>query len=359
MSADRLLVPVANPETADRLLDTAVDLAADRDLELLVLSVVTVPMQLSLSQARTSLETDDREQLVDDAVDRVRGYGVDASGRIRFARSVASGICGVATDADAEAVLLGWRGQPRRRDVVLGSHIDAVLEEAPSDVLVERIDRDRESVSSVLVPVAGGPNTRLAASIAGSLARTHDARAELLTVVPDRTETVVGDARDLLTRTSPELGAVSSVETVLEGRSSRRSSSEASATTSPSSGPPRAVSSGASSSATSPRRSDARPTGRSSWQNGTNPSRVRSGDGLVIALARCSGRRTLETIQAGYRPPLRNRRSNRGRTGLGRDRTEDRTVTTVRRAVPSPTAATASLPPGAVVRGGSGTDPRA
>ncbi|TYT63328.1 universal stress protein [Natrialba swarupiae] len=218
MSADRLLVPVANPETADRLLDTAVDLAADRDLELLVLSVVTVPMQLSLSQARTSLETDDREQLVDDAVDRVRGYGVDASGRIRFARSVASGICGVATDADAEAVLLGWRGQPRRRDVVLGSHIDAVLEEAPSDVLVERIDRDRESVSSVLVPVAGGPNTRLAASIAGSLARTHDARAELLTVVPDRTETVVGDARDLLTRTSPELGAVSSVEeTVLEG----------------------------------------------------------------------------------------------------------------------------------------------
>ncbi|MWV40892.1 universal stress protein [Natrialba sp. INN-245] len=218
MSADRLLVPVANPETADRLLDTAVDLAADRDLELLVLSVVTVPMQLSLSQARTSLETGDREELVDDAVDRVRGYGVDASGRIRFARSVASGICGVTTDADAEVVLLGWRGQPRRRDVVLGSHIDAVLEDAPSDVLVERIDRDRESVSSVLVPVAGGPNTRLAASIAGSLARTHDARVELLTVVSDRTETVVGDARDLLTRTSPELGAVSSVEeTVLEG----------------------------------------------------------------------------------------------------------------------------------------------
>ncbi|MEY7851608.1 universal stress protein [Natrarchaeobius sp. A-rgal3] len=218
MSAGRLLVPVANPETANRLLDTAVDLAADRNLEIHVLSVVTVPMQLSLSQARSSLETGDREELVDDAVERARGYGVDASGRIRFARSVASGICGVATDVDAEEVLLGWRGRSRRRDVVLGSHIDAVLADAPCDVLVERIDRDRAPVSSVLVPVAGGPHTTFAASVAGSLARTYDARVELLTVVPDRTEAAVADARGLLTRTSPALDAVSSVEeTVLEG----------------------------------------------------------------------------------------------------------------------------------------------
>ncbi|RQG92360.1 universal stress protein [Natrarchaeobius chitinivorans] len=218
MAGDRLLVPVANPETADRLLDTAVDLAADRDLEIVVLTVVTVPMQLSLVQARQSLDVEDEEELVSDAVERVRGYDVDASGRVRFGRSVASGICGVAADVDAEAVLLGWRGRPRRRDVVLGSYIDAVLADAPCDVLVERIDRDRTSVSSVLVPVAGGPHTALASSVAGSLARAYDARVELLTVVPDRTEEAVSSARDMLTRTSPTLGAVESVEeTVLEG----------------------------------------------------------------------------------------------------------------------------------------------
>ncbi|TYL40219.1 universal stress protein UspA [Natronococcus pandeyae] len=218
MPDDRLLVPVANPETADRLLDTAVDIAADRDLEILVLTVVTVPMQLSLGQARSQFDVDKQEATVNDAVERVRGYGISATGRIRFGRSVASGICGVASDESAGVILLGWRGRPRRRDIVLGSYIDDVLADAPCDVLVKRIDRDRLAVSSVLVPVAGGPNTEFAAETAGALARAHGARIELVTVVPDREEATVAEARDLLNGTAPALGAVESVEqTVLEG----------------------------------------------------------------------------------------------------------------------------------------------
>ncbi|WP_306056418.1 universal stress protein [Natronococcus wangiae] len=218
MPGDRLLVPVANPETADRLLDTAVDIAADRDPEILVLTVVTVPMQLSLEQARREFDIDEREALVDDAVERVRGYGTSATGRIRFGRSVAGGICGVASAEGVETILLGWHGRPRRRDIVLGSHIDDVLADAPCDVLVKRIDRDRLAVSSVLVPVAGGPNTEFAAETAGAIARAHGARIELVTVVPDREEATVAEARDLLNRTTPALGAVESVEqTVLEG----------------------------------------------------------------------------------------------------------------------------------------------
>lgn len=214
----RLLVPVANPETADRLLDTAVDIAADRDLEVLVLTVVTVPMQLSLEQARSDFDVTERESMVNDAVERVRGYGISATGRIRFGRNVAGGIRDIASEESVETILLGWRGRPRRRDVVLGSHIDDVLSDAPRDVLVKRIDRDRRAVSSVLVPVAGGPNTEFAAETAGALARAHDARIELVTVVPDREEATVAEARDLLNRTAPALGAVESVEQiVLEG----------------------------------------------------------------------------------------------------------------------------------------------
>lgn len=218
MAADRLLVPVANPETADRLLDTAIDIARDRDLELLVVHAVIVPVQLSLEQARRQLEIDEEEAVVNDAVERARDEGVEATGWIRFGRSVASGIRSVADDVDAATILLGWRGRPRRRDVVLGSHIDDVLADAPCDVLVKRIDRKGGSVSSVLVPVAGGPNTAFATAVAGSLARVHDARVELLTVVPDREDGTVADARRMLTRASSDLGAVGSVtETVLEG----------------------------------------------------------------------------------------------------------------------------------------------
>lgn len=219
MSGQRLLVPVANPETADRLLDTAIDVARDRDLEILALTVVEVPMQLSLEHASGELDVDEAEAVVEDAVERSRDAGVEATGRVRFGRDVARSVLNVAEDGDAESILLGWRGRPQRRDVILGSYIDEILSEATCDVLVERIDREGGPVSSVLVPVAGGPNTEYAAEVAGALARGHDASVELVTVVPPGAdEEAVADGRDLLTRTSPSLGAVESVEeSVLRG----------------------------------------------------------------------------------------------------------------------------------------------
>lgn len=219
MTDTRLLVPVANPETVDRLLDTAIDVAHDRDLEILVCHVVVVPMQLPLWEARRSLDVDEDAAVVEYAVELAREEDVAATGRIRFGRDVARSILNVAATDDVETILLGWRGRPRRRDVILGSYIDEVLANASCDVLVERIDRAARDVSSILVPVAGGPHTEYAAEIAGAIARARDASVELVTVVdPGADEETVADARTLLTQTSTTLGAVESVgETVLRG----------------------------------------------------------------------------------------------------------------------------------------------
>ena len=219
MSTDRLLVPVANPETADRLIDTAIDLARERDLEVLVLTVVTVPMQLSLEKARADLGVEEEEAVVRDAVEAVREAGVRVNGRVRFGRDVPTSVLAVAENESVETILLGWRGRPQRRDVVLGSHIDAILSKATCDVLVKRIDRDAGEISSILLPVAGGPNTALAAETAGAIARSHDAGIELLTVLsPDHDEGELEEARDVLDRTSSTLGPVPAVDrTVLAG----------------------------------------------------------------------------------------------------------------------------------------------
>ena len=216
MAQDRLLVPVANPETAERLLETAIDVAADRELELLVVHVIEVPRQLSLVHASESLDTEPGESVVTDAVDRARSAGIEATGRVRFGRDVASGLVTLSERNDVVAAVLGWRGRPRRREVVLGSYIDTVLAEADCDVLVKRIDRESDEVGSVLVPVAVGPHRELAAEVAGAIARQRGAAVELVTVVPtDADDAAVDDARTLLTSASASLGAVESVtETV-------------------------------------------------------------------------------------------------------------------------------------------------
>ena len=179
-----LLVPIANEETADRQLDTAIDIAGDRSYRILLVYVLEVPSQLSLVDGRRYLLEDEHEELLADAKARVESCGIPAEKRIRMARGVGMGIVGAVDTHDVDAILLGWRGRPPRRDVILGSHVDTILSDAPCDVLVQRIKTPRpETVDSVLVPVAGGPHDAFAAETAASIARRNDASVTLFHVI--------------------------------------------------------------------------------------------------------------------------------------------------------------------------------
>lgn len=203
-----LLVPVANAETAERLLDTALDIATEKSYRLLLTHVVEVPPQVPLSEGEQLLG-DDIEAVLADAVETSESAGVPARQLTRYARGVATGILGAVEKHDVDVILAGWRGRPPRRGVVLGSYIDKILREGACDTLVKRIRMPMEGVESILVPVASGPHNEYAAETAGILARRHDARVTLLHVVSEgaaderRTE-----GRELLSGASEDLGEV-------------------------------------------------------------------------------------------------------------------------------------------------------
>ncbi|RQG99599.1 universal stress protein [Natrarchaeobius oligotrophus] len=209
-----LLVPIANEETADRQLDTAIDIAADRSYRILLVFVLEIPPQLSLVDGRRYLLEDEHEELLADAVERVESHGIPAEQRIRMARSVATGIVGAVDKHDVDATLLGWRGRPPRQNVVLGSHVDRVLGDAQCDVLVQRIKTSRpENVDSVLVPVAGGPHDAFAAETAASIARHNDASVTLLHVLePAEPELSRDEATALLAERADGFEGVQSVD---------------------------------------------------------------------------------------------------------------------------------------------------
>ncbi|WP_394347914.1 universal stress protein [Halorussus salinisoli] len=120
--------------------------------------VVKVPSQLPLSAGDSLIEEHgEEEQLLDDAVEQATAAGVTVESRMRYARDVATGIVGAVDIHDADALLVGWRGRPRRPDVVLGSFLDHILGEAPCGVFVKRIQSPAGDIESILVPVAGGP----------------------------------------------------------------------------------------------------------------------------------------------------------------------------------------------------------
>ncbi|ELZ00706.1 UspA domain-containing protein [Natrialba chahannaoensis JCM 10990] len=195
---ETLLLPVANEETVERLLETAIDIAAERSLRLLVIHVVAVPDQLPLDAGHRLLDDSD-EQLLADAAAIASEHGVPVDQRVRFARSVTSGILGAIEKENVELTLLGWRGRPPRQNVILGSYIDVVLRKATCDVLVKRIQTPQPDIDSILVPIAGGPHEGLALEAASALASQHDAVVHLLHVRsetdPERSD---GDANTLL-----------------------------------------------------------------------------------------------------------------------------------------------------------------
>ena len=195
-----LLVPVANPETADRLLETAIDIARGRAMELLIMHVVEVPAQLPLSSGDRLVDDDGEEQtLLDYASTLAADAGVDADTRIRYARDVATGIVGAVSAHDVSALLMGWHGRPRRRDIVLGSFLDRVIGNAPCDVYVKRIRMPVDEFESILVPIGGGPHDELATELAGTIAGEHDATVKLLHVHrPEVSETDREEGRALL-----------------------------------------------------------------------------------------------------------------------------------------------------------------
>jgi len=182
----RILVPIANPESVEQLMRTALDLAAERNAEIEVMSVVTVPQQTPLSEGRqfAGAERDVLQKALDIAADE--RPEVPVSGRVRISHDVATAILNTVEQDDVDLVLLGWRGRSHRRDIVLGSNLDRVVTGARCDVLVERIGPVRD-VNSILVPAAGGPHAEFAAEIAHAIGVRNDARVTVLHVAPEGT----------------------------------------------------------------------------------------------------------------------------------------------------------------------------
>ena len=214
----QLVVPIANPENVEQLMRTAVDIAADRGGEILVMSVVTIPEQTPLEEGRKFV--DDEREIVDRAmaVADAEDPDVSVSGTIRISHEASNAILNTVRQHDSDAVLIGWRGRAHnRRDVVLGGTVDEVVREADCDVLVEKIGETVE-VESILLPTAGGPHAELAAEIARAIASSEGASLRIVHVVsPDADEKVRRDAENTIAELAETVSDVPTEQRVLEG----------------------------------------------------------------------------------------------------------------------------------------------
>jgi glucosyl-3-phosphoglycerate synthase len=180
----RIVIPVANPATAEELIRIGADLLEARIGELTALGIVEVPEGMPLSEGAT------RARHARRLLQRVLDYvpeGTPIHPIVRIGRHAAAGIVEAAAELDADLIVFGWGGKAEPSSGGSGSPIsptiDEVVRDSPCDIAVVK-QRGAREIKRVMVPVRGGPHAELALRFADAMARRHDADLVALHVVP-------------------------------------------------------------------------------------------------------------------------------------------------------------------------------
>jgi nucleotide-binding universal stress UspA family protein len=181
----RILIPVANPLTADELIALGSALLEPRGGELTALGIVEVPEGMPLSEGATRARHARRllQRVLDFAPEGTAIHPI-----VRIGRRAAEGIIEASAEQESDLIIFGWGGKsPATRNghgpSIISATIDEVVRDSPCDIAVVK-QRGSGAIKRVLVPVRGGPHAELAIRFADAIARRHDAEVVVLHLVP-------------------------------------------------------------------------------------------------------------------------------------------------------------------------------
>lgn len=183
-----VVVALDEPDPVEQLMRTAIDLAADRDGQIRAVTVVHKPATspfLLFSDDRIKREFAGAENaILDAAVAAAEGSPVPVRRSLVVGSNVSSTLRSVIAEAEADALVLGWRARPRPTDVVLGTTVDPLIRRGPCDVFVERVGTTADGLALICLPTVGGPHVDPATDLAGAVARANDAAVRVVSFVP-------------------------------------------------------------------------------------------------------------------------------------------------------------------------------
>jgi CIC family chloride channel protein len=193
----RILVTVANPETADTLLQMAAAIARDRHYEIECVQVILVSRHSS--PAETQVRTAKSRRLLRQAETLAKKWQIPLHTQIRVAHDVAQAVLETVQERHIDLILMGWKGNTSTPGRIFGNVVDTVIRQAACDVVLVKLGNTlpgkltppfpispalstqptpvhpplevptHHAFNRWLVPMAGGPNARVAIKLLPAL----------------------------------------------------------------------------------------------------------------------------------------------------------------------------------------------
>jgi CIC family chloride channel protein len=169
----RILLPIANPDTATALFKIAAAVARERNYEIDCLYVITVP-RLS-SPAEVKVDTREGRKLLHRLERLARQQNISVHTQISVVQDIADGILATIGERHSNLLIMGWTGEKSTTGAIFGFLVDTLIAEAPCETILVKLgikdcfpnDQDRERMW--LIPTAGGPNAQRALALLPSL----------------------------------------------------------------------------------------------------------------------------------------------------------------------------------------------
>ncbi|BAZ41553.1 Cl- channel voltage-gated family protein [Calothrix sp. NIES-4101] len=184
----RLLLPIANPDTATTLIKMAVAIARERHYEIECVQIILVPRYSS--PAETQVRTTKSRRLLRQTEVLGKKWQIPIHTQIRVAHDVAQAILETISDRHIDILLMGWKGSTDTPGRIFGNVVDTVVRQATCEVMLVKLGtqhiRQEGEISTNqhpalstedseiqfnnwLIPMAGGPNAWLAIKLLPAL----------------------------------------------------------------------------------------------------------------------------------------------------------------------------------------------
>ena len=158
-----VLLPVGSDMMARPLAQLGALFARANNGKLFALHVIDVPLQMGMGDGRAFLQQ--ARPVLEDVIRVGNDIDVPVHSMLRLGRDIGSSIISVAREQESELMVLGWPSQIAHRHEAFGTLIDLMAKNPPCNLAVVRF-RQSSTPKRILVPVAGGPNTRMAIELA-------------------------------------------------------------------------------------------------------------------------------------------------------------------------------------------------
>ena len=176
----RVMVGIANPNTAPNLIETAVQIAQSRQGEVLALRTISYTGEMSETSRRRKAQRE--YEILEELLAPIDTGDVIIKPLIRLAAEPIEGILDTIVEEAVDILVIGWEDKDYNTGSFMNTFMNEVLRKASCEVAIVNGEFPKR-LRHIAVPTAGGPYASMGLSLACDLAENKGGKVSLVNVI--------------------------------------------------------------------------------------------------------------------------------------------------------------------------------